>query len=131
MLVDADGITFIMMALFRGLKSLVTNLIEPSAVSAAQSSSMASRAAQSNAAPWLGSGAAADQRELAYFAGGCFWGVELVFQRQHGVLSTRVGYMQGQKENPTYKQVCSGSTGGSARTTSSRAGDEEPTQWTE
>lgn len=49
--------------------------------------------------------------ELATFAGGCFWGIELAFQRVPGVLHTEVGYTQGHMKNPTYEQVCSGRTG--------------------
>jgi FKBP-type peptidyl-prolyl cis-trans isomerase 2 len=49
--------------------------------------------------------------KTATFAGGCFWGLELMFQRVPGVLSTKVGYTQGQKADPTYEEVCSGSTG--------------------
>ena len=49
--------------------------------------------------------------QKACFAGGCFWGVELVFQRLPGVLNTSVGYTQGHVKNPTYRQVCSGTTG--------------------
>lgn len=44
-------------------------------------------------------------------AGGCFWGVEAYFKRVKGVLATRVGYAQGIKDNPDYKEVCSGETG--------------------
>ena len=42
---------------------------------------------------------------------GCFWSVELVFQRVPGVVETEVGYCQGVKKNPSYEEVCSGSTG--------------------
>ncbi len=49
--------------------------------------------------------------ETAYFAGGCFWGVEHYFQQGPGVFDAVSGYMQGQVDNPTYKQVCSGTTG--------------------
>lgn len=48
---------------------------------------------------------------VATFAAGCFWGVQLAFQREFGVLETTVGYAQGHQENPTYRQVCSGKTG--------------------
>ena len=51
--------------------------------------------------------------ELATFAGGCFWGMELVFQRLHGVVHTAVGYTQGHIKHdsfPTYDQVCAGNT---------------------
>ncbi|KAN0036781.1 hypothetical protein ACTFIV_002092 [Dictyostelium citrinum] len=47
----------------------------------------------------------------ATFAAGCFWSVELFFQRVVGVSKTRVGYTNGTVENPTYNQVCSGKTG--------------------
>eukprot|EP00930_Biecheleria_cincta_P048700 TRINITY_DN33977_c0_g1_i1.p1 TRINITY_DN33977_c0_g1~~TRINITY_DN33977_c0_g1_i1.p1 ORF type:complete len:412 (-),score=59.65 TRINITY_DN33977_c0_g1_i1:171-1406(-) len=49
--------------------------------------------------------------ELATFAAGCFWGVELAFQRIEGVVSTAVGYAQGQREAPTYEDICTGTTG--------------------
>ncbi len=47
----------------------------------------------------------------AYFAGGCFWGTEYYLERAKGVKSARVGYMGGHKDDPTYKEVCSGTTG--------------------
>jgi len=49
--------------------------------------------------------------QKAYFGGGCFWGTEFYFQKHDGVISTTVGYTGGSKENPTYKEVCSGNTG--------------------
>ena len=47
----------------------------------------------------------------AYFAAGCFWGVENLFQSLEGVLSTSVGYMNGKTDDPTYKSVCYEDTG--------------------
>jgi len=50
------------------------------------------------------------QTETAYFAGGCFWGIEHYFDEGAGVLSAESGYMQGDRENPTYPQVCQENT---------------------
>jgi peptide methionine sulfoxide reductase msrA/msrB len=49
--------------------------------------------------------------EKATFAGGCFWCMEPPFQKLEGVLSVTPGYTGGNKKNPTYEQVCSGTTG--------------------
>ncbi|GBF92927.1 peptide methionine sulfoxide reductase [Raphidocelis subcapitata] len=49
--------------------------------------------------------------KLATFAGGCFWGLELAYQREPGVVSTTVGYTGGRDPAPTYDSVCMGFTG--------------------
>ena len=46
-----------------------------------------------------------------YLAGGCFWGVEAYMRRVLGVVDTSVGYANGKTANPSYKDVCSGTTG--------------------
>ncbi len=49
--------------------------------------------------------------EQATFGAGCFWGVEATFRQIAGVVSTAVGYEGGTLERPTYKDVCSDTTG--------------------
>ncbi|KAL2540014.1 Peptide methionine sulfoxide reductase A4 [Abeliophyllum distichum] len=49
-------------------------------------------------------------QEFAQFGAGCFWGVELAYQRVPGVTKTEVGYTQGYLHNPTYEDVCSGTS---------------------
>lgn len=49
--------------------------------------------------------------EKAAFGAGCFWGIEASFRRVKGVINTAVGYMGGKIDNPTYKQVCTDTTG--------------------
>jgi peptide methionine sulfoxide reductase msrA/msrB len=49
--------------------------------------------------------------ETAYFAGGCFWGLEHYFHEGPGVITATSGYMQGRVEHPTYEQVCTDKTG--------------------
>jgi peptide-methionine (S)-S-oxide reductase len=49
--------------------------------------------------------------EKATFAAGCFWGVEETFRNIKGVVSTLVGYTGGHTENPSYREVCSDTTG--------------------
>ena len=49
--------------------------------------------------------------ETATLAGGCFWCLEAVFDELRGVESVESGYAGGQKENPSYREVCNGTTG--------------------
>lgn len=53
------------------------------------------------------------QNELkqAYFASGCFWGAEYYFSKATGVEATKVGFMGGSVDDPSYKQVCEKNTG--------------------
>lgn len=49
--------------------------------------------------------------EKAIFAGGCFWGVQYFFEKAKGVVDTKVGYIGGHVDHPTYEQVCSHTSG--------------------
>lgn len=52
-----------------------------------------------------------ENSKKAYFAAGCFWGVEYHFAKMEGVIAADSGYMGGHVENPSYKEVCTGTTG--------------------
>ncbi len=52
-----------------------------------------------------------EQHAFAYFAAGCFWGVEYYFKNFKGVYSAICGYMGGHEENPSYEIVCTGNSG--------------------
>ena len=52
-----------------------------------------------------------NQTEVATFGGGCFWCTEAIFEMVPGVTSVTAGYAGGTTPNPTYKEVCSGTTG--------------------
>lgn len=49
--------------------------------------------------------------EIATLAGGCFWCLDAIFKRLKGVVSVESGYSGGEKPNPSYDEVCSGTTG--------------------
>src|SRR5271157_1478656 len=53
----------------------------------------------------------ANKTEVAIFAAGCFWGVEHILKEIRGVLKVTSGYTGGSTGNPTYTQVCTGTTG--------------------
>ena len=52
-----------------------------------------------------------ENSKKAYFAAGCFWGVEYHFAKMDGVIAADSGYMGGHTQNPTYQDICTGSTG--------------------
>jgi peptide-methionine (S)-S-oxide reductase len=66
------------------------------------------RAAESTNAPSMNT---TNSTALATLGGGCFWCTEALFQMLPGVKSVASGYAGGHTENPTYKQICEGSTG--------------------
>jgi peptide-methionine (S)-S-oxide reductase len=63
------------------------------------------------AAPATDPASLAAAEDTAVFAGGCFWGIEAVFEHVKGVKSAVSGYAGGNTANPTYEQVSSGDTG--------------------
>lgn len=64
-----------------------------------------------NAAPDSQTNSASSKTQLATFGGGCFWCTEAVFETFDGVKSVVSGYAGGATPNPTYREVCSGTTG--------------------
>jgi len=51
------------------------------------------------------------EKEIVVLGGGCFWCIEAIFKRVRGVVRVEPGYAGGHTQNPSYDQVCSGSTG--------------------
>jgi len=52
-----------------------------------------------------------NKQETATFGGGCFWCTEAIFSELKGVISVESGYAGGETKNPTYKEICTGTTG--------------------
>ena len=59
----------------------------------------------------LAAAATSSQRQTAYVGGGCFWCTEAVFVNVRGVTDVESGYSNGHVQQPTYEQVCTGTTG--------------------
>jgi peptide methionine sulfoxide reductase msrA/msrB len=77
---------------------------------AAMSKDNAGKAAAMDPAPAAATSTSSDPQK-AYFAGGCFWGVEYMLEELDGVIDAKVGYMGGHTKNPTYAEVCDHNTG--------------------
>lgn len=60
---------------------------------------------------WFSVFAAPAKKEIATLSGGCFWSMEALFQRLNGVISVEPGFSGGNVKNPSYEQVCTGTTG--------------------
>jgi peptide methionine sulfoxide reductase msrA/msrB len=75
------------------------------------SSEHASTAPPPNTPLERGASTAPDNQQFAYFAGGCFWGVEHYLEQMDGVLAVESGYMGGSTSNPTYDDVLTHGTG--------------------
>src|ERR1022692_4358607 len=58
-----------------------------------------------------GSAQTKDKMDTATFGAGCFWCVEAIYQQVKGVLAVSSGYAGGNVKNPSYKEVCTGTTG--------------------
>ncbi|MEX0701115.1 MAG: peptide-methionine (S)-S-oxide reductase MsrA [Planctomycetales bacterium] len=69
------------------------------------------RDAPSIQSPPNGEAGEAQRLRKATFGGGCFWCTEAIFRRLRGVVSVVSGYSGGDVRNPTYEQVCTGTTG--------------------
>ncbi|HHT9112268.1 MAG TPA: peptide-methionine (S)-S-oxide reductase MsrA [Candidatus Wunengus sp. YC65] len=55
--------------------------------------------------------ASSQGKEVIMLGGGCFWCIEAVFEELHGVVQVESGYSGGRVDDPTYEQVCTGTTG--------------------
>jgi peptide-methionine (S)-S-oxide reductase len=91
------------------MKFLSILLISFSLISCAQSDANASTNDHSSKSPKMNQ--PLDSLQVAYFASGCFWCVEAVFESVQGVQEAVSGYTGGKSKNPTYEEICTGKSG--------------------
>jgi peptide methionine sulfoxide reductase msrA/msrB len=105
------AIFFLVFAPFLGICDLLGKGNYPSAASGSETMEKAKNTALSKTQnPGMGAPGSV-KTEIATFAGGCFWCTESDFEKLPGVVKVVSGYAGGQKENPTYQEVSSGTTG--------------------
>src|SRR5262245_4951633 len=92
-------------------KSIKLIVAMASVVSLAIMSPVFGQVRPQTAASTIGTRAALPATQTAVFAGGCFWGIEAVFEHTKGVLAAVSGYSGGSLENPSYEQVSEETTG--------------------
>lgn len=95
------------------MKYLTVALLFLSVVSCAQreNPNKIMSVAANNVSAGITSPESTDQLDTAYFANGCFWCTEAIFQQLKGVEKVTSGYSGGHVVDPTYKEVCTGTTG--------------------
>lgn len=93
------------------LAACLAALLAVGACSGSSSEPAAAPATPTNAPLERGEAEAPEHQQFAYFAGGCFWGVEHFLEQMDGVFEVDSGYMGGTKDNPTYDDVLTHTTG--------------------
>ena len=95
---------------FKSVTSLVAAIFSMVACTQASNPSKVTMNVETNSNP-VNVHATNSTMDTATFGAGCFWCVEAVFQRLDGVISIKSGYAGGTVKNPSYKEVCTGTTG--------------------